>query len=177
MPTSSILRTATGLHELRLQGYFPHPHCVAFLLSGLANSQVSVISGRAFQKAPQEWEVLLNLDFARSKAAAETLDYVAMAQQKPASTDMAAPRISRYEIVRHTEGLEVRLEGPDQIGFLGRFLGRMALLMLFPRDIEIATIAGQIKDRVVFHGVGNIVPDATAQASLDTLLRGLVAAD
>jgi hypothetical protein len=174
-PESSITRTMSGSYELHLKGRFSHPHWVAFLFSGLAEAQVSVISGRASQSGIQEWDARINLDFRRCTLAPGTFDYVALAQRKPAAMDMSVPRLTSYEIMRRRDQeLEVRLEGPDQIGFLGRFLGRMALLMLFPSDIEINTVAGVIRDRVVFRGVGGAVPTPEAQQSLDTLLRGMV---
>lgn len=158
-----------------MQGLFPHPHWIAFLFSGLAESQISVVSGRALRDDNHSWDARLPLDFSRARATPEALDYVALAQRKPATADMVVPRLSRFEVLRLRDGaLQMILEGPDQIGFLGRLLSRVSLLTLFPIDIEINTDAGTIRDRIVMRGIGGSAPVATTEEALATLLRGLV---
>jgi hypothetical protein len=175
MPTSSITSAPGGLHELRLQGLFTHPLWVSFLFTGLFESQVSVVSGRALRDDSHCWDARLLLDFGRSTSTPDGLDYVALAQRKPAAADMAAPRLSRFETLRLLNGsLQMVLEGPDQIGFLGRLLSRVSLLTLFPTEIEINTVAGAIHDRIVMRGIGNSAPPPTAEESLKTLLSGFV---
>jgi hypothetical protein len=173
VPEASVLRTPTGLYEVKLKGRFSHPHWVAFLFADLAEKQVSVVSGRAVQSQSQEWDTRLTLDFGRSASLPSMLDYVLLAQRKPA-IDMTIPRLSKFEIVRRRdEALEVRLEGPDQIGFLGRFLGRVSLLTLFPCDIEIATMANIMRDRIAFNGIGGQRPADEVQQLLQTMLNGM----
>ncbi len=170
-PQSSISRFPTGLHELKIKGEFSHPHWMAFLFAGLSAVQISVVSGRA-TRTGSGWDARLMLDFARSETVPESLDAVALALQKPDKTDGAAPRISQFRIARRAdESLEVWVDGPDQIGFLGRVLGRMSLVMLFPIEIEINTISSVIHDRFVFRGIGGVVPSDAAQKSLDSLLQ------
>ena len=175
LATSTITRSLTGFHELRLQGPFPHPHWIAFLFAGLAQSGVSVVSGRAVQDDKQEWDARINLDFKNSKVTPESLDYIALAARKPVSADMTIPRLSRFQITPRYDGsLEVTLEGPDQIGFLGRLLGRLSLLMLFPSELDINTVSGTIRDRIVLRGIMGTLPAQTMKESLETLLKGLV---
>lgn len=176
MSLNSTLSIASGsLHELQMHGRISHPHWLVFLLSGMAAANVSVISGRAVQTA-LEWDARLLLDFRRASIEPGGLDYSALAESKPSVPATASPKLSRYSISRRADGsLEVQVEGPDQIGFLGRFLGRLSLVMLFPTEIEINTVLGQIHDRVVLRSIGGITPDESAQASLDTLLRGFTA--
>lgn len=176
MATSSITRAQGGWYELSLKGVFPHPHWIAFLFSGLAESQVSVVSGRALRDDNLQWDTRLMLDFARSQAMPEALDYVALAQRKPSAADMTMPRLSRFETRRTRDNsLEMTLEGPDQIGFLGRLLSRVSLLTLFPIQIEINTVSGAIRDRIVMRGIGGVAPAETSDAALQNLLRSLVA--
>lgn len=170
-PQSTLLRLPTGLYELKITGSFTHPHWMAFLFSGLAASGVSVVSGRAMQASSGLWEARLTLDFASVVVRPDTIDYVALALQKPAQTDARAPRLSRFQIARRMDrSLEVTLDGPDQIGFLGRVLGRMSLLMLFPVEMEITTVSGTIRDKIVVRGIGGTAPDESAKTSLETLL-------
>lgn len=175
-PQSTLLRLPNGLYSLSIKGQFTHPHWMAFLFAGLAMSGISVVSGRAVQ-AESGWDAQISLDFSRSNAKPEALDYVAMALQKPLTTDATAPILIKFQITRRVDSsLEVALEGPDQIGFLGRILGRLSLLMLFPTEIEINTVSGTVRDRLVLRGIGGTPPTAVAQSSLETVLRALVRA-
>ncbi|RYG72996.1 hypothetical protein EON80_03635, partial [bacterium] len=123
---------------------------MAFLFSGLAASAVSIVSGRAMQGASGVWDARLTLDFTSVVVRPESINYVGLALQKPALTDARAPKLTRFQIARRIDrSLEVTLDGPDQIGFLGRVLGRMSLLMLFPVEMEIATVTGNIRDKIV----------------------------
>lgn len=172
MALHTTLSTASGsLHELHLKGRISHPHWLVFLLSGLAASTVSVVSGRATQSG-LDWEARLMLDFRSAEAEPASLNYAALAENKPNTPATASPRLTRYVLSRRADGsLEVQVEGPDQIGFLGRFLGRLSLIMLFPIEIEINTVLGQIHDRVVLRSIGGIAPDESAKTSLETLLK------
>jgi hypothetical protein len=176
-PTATISPSALGHQELIIEGLLPHPLWVGFLFTGLAQWQISVISGKAVQTDVQHWQSRFTLDFSCSRATPQNLDYIMMAQRRSSSIDVQNPKLNRYEVFRRPDlALEVRLEGPDQIGFLSRLLGRFSLLMLFPAEIEINTVAGVIRDRVVFKGLGGTVLDDNARTALDTLLRGFVTA-
>ncbi|HEX8834451.1 MAG TPA: hypothetical protein VF719_09635 [Abditibacteriaceae bacterium] len=174
LPVSSITRVGAGSYELRLQGDLSHPHWMAFLFSGLAASQIAVVSGHILRGANLQWDTRLYLDFSQCKTLPENIDYLALAQRKPSITDTKPPRLGRFNIVRLDNGLEATLEGPDQIGFLGRLFSQVALLGLFPTQITIATIGGRIHDRVVFQGIGGTTPNADIQNSLQLMLGNLV---
>lgn len=174
MATSQVVRTGPGLYELTLYGQFSHPHWVAFLFAGLAELQVSVVAGRATQTDLQHWEARLDLDFRRSTTAPDTLDYEGLARRRPSASDLSLPRLTVFTVVRQPQGLEVRLEGPDQIGFLGRLLNRVCLMGLFPIEIKIATSVGQIHDVLVLQGIGGSAPDATVEATLRAALQAMV---
>lgn len=174
-PTANIHPSALGHHELTIEGHLTHPLWVGHLFTGLAQWQISVLSGRAVQTDIQHWQSRFTLDFSKSRAVPHNLDYIMLAQRKSSSVDVQNPKLSRYELFRRPDqALEVRLEGPDQIGFLSRLLGRFSLLMLFPAEIEINTVGGVIRDRVVFRGFAGSVLDDNARVALDTLLKGFV---
>ena len=173
-PTTSVSRSLKGHPQVRLQGSFPHPHWVAFLFSGLSNLKVSVIAGMATRGANQEWDARFDLDFTRSEANPESLDYLALAQQQT-SLAFQPPQISRFQISRRfDQALEVVLQAPDQIGFLGRMLVKMSMMTLFPTEMQIDTINGQINDRIVFRSIGMMPPTSTVEESLEAMLRGLM---
>ena len=174
---SSISPTSEGLHELSMHGRLHRPHWVAQLFATLSQLHVSIISGRAVQVRGGEWESKFLLNFANSTADPKQLDYSALAEQSPTGERGAPPRLSHFEIVRRSDQLvELRLEGPDQIGFLASILARVSGLALFPSELEIDTIAGQIKDCIVLRGIADRGPSEAAYQSLDRMLRSFLTA-
>lgn len=171
--TANIVQLPSGQYELNLQGRLAHPHWVGFLFTGLAQLNISVVAGHATQRDIQDWTARFTLDFSSSRSRPDTVDFVGLTQRKAASIDMKNPVLSKFEVLRRADqGLEVRLEGPDQLGFLSRLLGRFSLLMLFPTEIEIRTVGGQVRDRLVFRAMGGTPPDESARQALEAMLKG-----
>lgn len=171
-PTTSLQRLPDGFVEVGLRGEFSHPHWLAYLLRGLSESQVSLVSGRAVQSDTLEWDARIVLDFRSSQLLPEKLDYVTLAHQRMDMATLAAPQLGGFRIARRSDlQLEAHLDAPDQVGFLGRLLTRVSSLGLFPSELEIATISGRIKDRIVFRGIMNKAPTDTVQKSLEAMFR------
>lgn len=171
-PTTSIQKDSEGFHELRLRGAFEHPHWMAHLLSNLSEAHVSVVSGQACQMEDSCWDARLTLDFRSSTATPEVLDFVAMAQRRSAAVDWSPPQVSQFLITRRRDQqIELLVEGPDQIGFLSRLLTKVSVLGLFPSELEINTVAGQIRDRLVLRGITAMGPTRTVQSALEAVFR------
>ncbi len=176
-PRSSLSHLANGSYELSIYGFFPHPHWMVFLFSGLADSKVSVLSGKAIQDSTRRWDATFRLDFKHSDATPEYMDYVALAQTKSLLSGTGMPKLTAFRLARkRDEGIEVHLEGPDQVGFLGKLLSQASLLALFPVEMEVNTVSSHIQDRIVFRGFGGLAPDAHADVALKNLLNNLVEA-
>ncbi|HUB68157.1 MAG TPA: hypothetical protein VL981_11795 [Candidatus Methylacidiphilales bacterium] len=174
---STISSTADGLYQLKLYGRLHRPHWVAQLFSALARLQISVISGEATQEKGGEWKSSFFLDFSGSSADPHQLNYSAFAEQSPSDERHLTPKLNSFELSRRPDQLlEVRLEGPDQIGFLASFLARVSGLALFPSKLEIDTMAGQIKDCIVLRGVGDRGPSEAAYQSLNRMLKSFLPA-
>jgi len=172
---STISSTPEGLYRLSLHGRLHRPHWVAQLFSALAQLRISIISGEASQEKGGEWTSSFLLDFADSSADPHHLNYTAFTEQPATGERHAAPRLSRFEITRRPDQLiELRLEGPDQIGFLASVLARVSGLALFPSKLEIDTMAGKIKDSIVLRGIGDRGPSEAAYQSLDRMLKSFV---
>jgi len=175
-PTALVQRLPDGSVEVALRGAFSHPHWLAYLLRALSESQVSLVSGRALQNDALDWDARIALDFQQSQLQPETLDYVALAQQRFNLATLAAPQLGSFRITRRSDlQLEAHLEAPDQVGFLGRLLTRVSSLGLFPSAMEIATVGGCIRDRIVFRGIMNKAPTDTVQKSLEAMCRLMLA--
>lgn len=171
-PTTLLQKLPDGSVEVALRGAFSHPHWLAYLLRALSESQVSLVSGRAVQGDTLEWDARIVLDFRPSQLQPEKLDYVMLAHQRMDMATLAAPQLGGFRIARRSDlQLEVHLEAPDQVGFLGRLLTRVSSLGLFPSEMEIATVGGRIKDRIIFRGIMNKAPTDTVQKSLEAMFR------
>jgi hypothetical protein len=173
--TTALLRPCEdGLHELDLTGVFAHPHWLAFLCGGLAAAGVSVVSGQARRDSPLRWQGRLVLDGRGATTPVTDLDVVALAGTRPMIRDIGSPALTSFQIRRRLDGqLDLQVDAPDELGFLGRLLRRVALLTLVPTEIEIATVRGTIQDRVVLGGIGTAPPSDEVLASLREMLTAL----
>ena len=175
--TTTLTPAERGLTRLDLDGAFTHPHWLAFLCGGLASAGVSVVSGHTVRQSPLRWTGHLLLDSSRARTPLELLDLLALAGTRPAVRDAAAPRLTAFDVQRQPDRqLAVTITADDDLGFLGRFLGRVSLLTLLPSELEIQTVGTVIQDRIVFGGIGRTPPSDELLASLRELLAGLVAA-
>jgi hypothetical protein len=176
MPLESSISSSTeGYHELSLHGRLHRPHWVAQLFGALSQLHVSIISGRATQVKGGEWESKFVLDFSHSSADPKRLDYGALAEQSLPAERGATPKLTHFDLLRRPDNLvEVRLEGPDQIGFLASILARFSGLALFPAMLEIDTVAGRIADCIVLRGIADRGPSDAALQSLDRMLRSFL---
>jgi len=162
-----------GQQCLELHGSFP-PHWPGHLTAGLAGKKISILSGNA-RKKQFEWNASFTLDFSRFLGLPDKVNYVELAQTEPAGLPDEAIRLDDFVLRRLASGdVEVTITGPDQIGFLARFLRKVTFLSLFPKEFDIDTIGGAIRDRFVFGGIGSLKPTAAVEEILNKTLKGLV---
>ena len=174
---SSISLTSQGYHQLSLNGRLHRPHWVAQLFAALSQLHVSIISGYATQVKGGEWTSKFLLSFSNSSADPNRLDYNALAEQSLPAERTFSPKLSRFHILRRADQLiELRVEGPDQIGFLAAILSRVSGLALFPSELEIDTVAGNINDSIVLRGIADRGPSEAAYQSLDRMLKSFIVA-
>lgn len=173
---STISAKSDGMVELRLEGSNYLPHWIVGLFAALSRQRVSIVSGQATQGVPGEWKSCFVLDFSKSSADPGQLNYVVFAEQTlHTSGETAAPRLTRFELLRRADQLlELKLEGPDQVGFLASILSRVSLLALFPSRLEIDTRQGQIKDVIVLRGIGDKGPGEAAYKHLERMLKSFL---
>lgn len=176
-PQASILPGEKGLYDLKIKGLFIQPHWMVFLFSGLSEKQISVVEGQA-KSAVHIWDSHFKLDFRRSVATPNSIDYLALAGRRhitPVANHGALPRLDSFYLRRRPDSsLEMRLSAPDEIGFLGRLLGEVSSLALYPTEMVIKTVSMQIQDSIAFRGIGGAPPSETIELALETLLSGLV---
>jgi hypothetical protein len=174
---SSITPTLDGMYELSMQGRLHRPHWVVQLFAALSQQHVSILSGSASQEKQGEWRSRFVLDFSNSSADPKHLDYTAFSEQTAGGDRAAAPKLTRFDLSRRADQLlELKVEGPDQIGFLASILARVSGLALFPFSLEINTYQGQIRDVIVLRGIGDRGPSDAVYQSLERMLRSFVTA-
>lgn len=172
---STISRTVSGLYELRLQGSIFQPHWMTNLFAALSQRQISIISGDATQGADGEWKSRFNLDFSKSVAKPDQLNYSAFAEQPPAIERKEPARLNRFTLKRRVDQLiEVSLEGPDQIGFLASVLVPVSGLALFPSSLKIDTVATKIHDSIVLRSISAKGPSDAVYQALERMLNSFL---
>ena len=122
------------------------------------------MSGRGVGEK-RNWTAALVVDARRAAVAPDKLDLIALAHTDAVPTSGTDLKLTRFTLTPLADGrLEVRVSAPDQPGFLSRLLRTMALVSLFPREFDIDTPGGQIKDRFVVSGAGGAVSPTALKA-------------
>lgn len=173
MESSFQLKPRDGsLRELALTGSFP-PRWPGNLTAALAAQNINIVSAHAVKKR-FEWDATFVLDLSQFSGDIDSVNFTELAYTEPDDLPDGAVQLTRYALQRLPTGdLEVSISGPDQIGFLARLLRRMTVLTLFPREFDIDTVSGRIKDRIVLGGIGNLMPTPAVMNSLENALQGM----
>lgn len=167
-PGFEILPKGAGTYELKLWGKF-HPGCIGSLSSGLSRNKLNIIRGQAI-KSLSHWNTVLEITKSGFATDPGRLDMLALAKEEDSdATADDSLSISRYTLEppeKHNGALYLEVQAPDQLGFLGQMLNRLAFLLLFPEKIIIDTVNNRIFDKFWIRGLGGNPPSATAQAAL-----------
>ncbi|MCE9530214.1 MAG: hypothetical protein K8T89_03625 [Planctomycetes bacterium] len=169
-----LITQTDGRYELTLKGSFPF-QWPGNLASALAALRINVISGVA-RKENLTWQATFKLDCKRYLGTPDRIDFTELAKKEPDHLPEEAIRLSAFTLQHLPSGeLEAIVCGPDQIGFLARFLRRISILGLFPRSFELDTVREQVRDRFVLGCIGTLMPPPSLVAVLNSTLQTLVA--
>ncbi|MBL6750881.1 MAG: hypothetical protein ISP90_10185 [Nevskia sp.] len=163
----------SGQHHLELNGSCRNPHWITALFQGLSDHRISIVSGHVTLGPQHEWHGRFHLDCAECRIDVSRIDYSGMTERTTSALLVSeAPLLSTFSVTRRADqSLELRIDAPDQRGFLGRILARISGLGLFPVSMDIGTVNGRINDRLVFRGIGGMAPGEPVAKALDTLLN------
>jgi hypothetical protein len=166
-----ILPTPSGNFELKIWGRFS-PEWIGQLSSGLSRHKISIVRGTA-KKSLAYWETVFELEKTSFASDPRKLDFLALAKEEHRAT-VNSITISNFTLgppEKHNGALYLEVKAADQLGFLGQLLNNLAFLTLFPEEISIDTVQGNIFDKFWIRGLGGNPPSATAQAALKRKLE------
>jgi hypothetical protein len=138
------------------------------LANALSRRGVGIQSVDAIRRSDGSWFASMQLGVTHATIAPSELDYYALCSEGPEDRGSARElRLERFQIERTAAGaLELRLNGPDEVGFLAAVLDRCEFLGLFPERLKVTTQQGMINDILWLRGVANNAPSAEAERAL-----------
>jgi hypothetical protein len=174
--THSVTPRFPGRFTLTLRGHL-QAGWAARLASGLAARKVSVVRARAHREpASRVWsaeiDVITPLELVLDEPALETL----LKDRVPLDGKASAPAVTRYVLTPNLEDLEVQLRAPDSVGFLDRVLRLFAFYGLFPCELGIDTVRGEVRDVFRLRTMTGEAPSARTREALERRLASLAAA-
>ena len=158
-----------------LSGRPEHPHWLASVCTGLSEVGIGVVAGHALREPGGTWLAHLDVDVSAALVVPDGVDVAALAAQPPPPGDPASLQLSAVDVRRRADGfLLVEVVAPDETGFLGRLLRRVALLGLYPLEVSVATQDGVVHDRLLLSGIGVTVPSDDVAVTVEQVLMGLL---
>jgi hypothetical protein len=148
------------------------------LANALSRRGIGIQSVDAIRRSDGSWFGSMQLGVSHATIAPSELDYYALCSEGPEDRGGSARelRLERFQIERTAAGaLELRLSGPDEVGFLATVLDRCEFLGLFPERLKVTTQQGLINDVLWLRGVANNAPSAEAERALRALFLRLSA--
>jgi hypothetical protein len=131
-------------HTVQLAGDLP-AGWPGRLASALSARGVSVRRGKARRAGVRGWLAELELEAAPG-VDLSALDYTALAAEEPPAQPELPLRLDEARVERSEADLRVDVRGPDELGILGRLLGLFALFGLFPHEMRLETVGGEVRD-------------------------------
>jgi hypothetical protein len=174
-PSFVVRRTGGHLFELSIGGRF-YPGWSGSLVSGLAQRRIGIVRGFARKVEALRWQACFELEPAPGAESPLVLDYLELASRSAGPRARVPIRLDRHELCTsgaHGGSIEVRVEGADQVGFLGSLLQRFAFLALFPEQMAVDTRQGHVHDAFGLKGIGRTVPSDETRGALSRALRRL----
>jgi hypothetical protein len=137
------------------------------LANALSRRGISIHSVDAIRRSDGSWFGSLQIVVEHATIAPSELDYFALCSEGPDGMTPKEPKLERFQIERTaTGGLELRLQAPDEVGFLATVLDRCEFLGLFPERLKVTTRDGMINDTLWLRGVAGNAPSSEAEREL-----------
>ena len=167
-----IIPIASGNFIVKIWGRFS-PEWIGCLSSGLSRHKISIVKGKA-KKSLAYRETEFEIERTRLAGDPRKLDFLALAKEENNSSQENSLSLSRYTLESPEKlggALYLEIMAADQLGFLDQILNNLAFLTLFPEEISIDTVQGNIFDKFWIRGLRENPPSAAAQAALKKKLE------
>lgn len=150
-------------HVLHLSGSL-HVAWAGRLAAGLAARHISVVRASA-RRGATSWAAEIEIDLLEGAVLPSAIDFVALMREHDCPEHPDAVALSSCRVARTRRGVQVELRGEDRIGFLGGVLRLFAEHGLFPREMRVETVGGEVRDVFLLEGrAGEAPPDAILAA-------------
>jgi hypothetical protein len=178
-PGFTIRRGRARHYDLSIGGRF-YPGWSGSLANGLAEHGIGIVRGFARKTEALRWQACFELEPTPGGESPLALDYLDLASRPLPARARLPIGLDRYELrtsAAHAGSIEVRVEGRDQVGFLGALLKHFAFLALFPDEMAVDTCDGRVNDVFWLKGIGRTVPSDESRGTLGRVLRRLETRD
>lgn len=166
----SVSTLSASSSRVRLEGYFK-PAWMVGLCGGLSDRRVSIERAHATRTAEGGWHAELDVS-PPSELDLESLPYIELTDSER-STDEGTLVLESFQLTGspdHGGTLKLTFDAPDSLGLLGRVLGILAMMGLFPIELQIETRAGYAHDTLWLSGLGRAAPSPLAHQNLERML-------
>ena len=171
-PTARLSAAGSGPRQLHLAGQLALGW-MGRLAAALAAHRVSVVSARARQSAPRQWEAVFEIEPLDPAVALEALDYLRFVALAPVRPPAAVPRLRSYRLSLDGDALRVELRAADALGFLDGVLRAFAGCGLFPCEMSVETREGEALDSFALRGIAGGAPPRAICEALEARLSRL----
>ena len=171
---SSVIPLSALSARVRMEGYFK-PTWMAGLCGGLSERHVSIERVHATRSADGAWHAELDVS-PPSTLDLASVPYVELADAD-FRTELGALQLESFQLTEsddHDGSLRLSFEAPDSLGLLGRVLGMLAMMGLFPVAMQIETRGGRARDTLWLSGMGRAAPSGQARQNLERTLHSML---
>jgi hypothetical protein len=172
---ASVSAQAPDRFAIRFEDRLP-PGWSAALSLALSEAKVDIERLSAVKATGNRWIVELLVKTSPGSSDVKRLDLVALAWSSTRGVPPGRVVLEDYHIdERENDGaLLLDVRAADRTGFLATLLACLAGLSLFPEQLEVETVDGEVRDSFVLKGIGGSYPSESIRQALETTLQDLL---
>jgi hypothetical protein len=170
--TCRIVPKGARRHSLHLSGSLA-AGWAGQLAAGLAARNISVVRATA-RRSSTRWTAEIAFDVLDGGVEPSAIDFIALMHEHASGSRPAEPvKLTSYRIVPTRRDVTVELRAEDAVGFLGRILRVFAEVGLFPHEMRVETLGGEVRDTFRLQRVSGEAPAEETVATLRARLARL----
>lgn len=132
----------------------------------------SIERAHATRTRDGEWSAELSIAALDPNTRPDRIPFLELVESAtlPDRTSLSIVRYDLRHVREHGGTLKLSLEADDALGFLGNLLASLAMIGLFPVELDVETRAARAHDVLYLGGVGGVDPSAPARTALERLM-------